>query len=56
MSFSFQFKFEFQDETNWIIIDQIRTIDKSRITKIIGKLNQVTINELKNIIKKTFVD
>jgi len=46
-----------QDQkTGWIVIDQIRTIDKQRIIKILGKLSQLEIKELKSVIKETFVD
>ena len=39
-----------------IIIDQIRTIDKSRIQKVFGKLNKTEIKICKEVIKETFVD
>ena len=39
-----------------IAIDQIRTVDKKRIIKIIGKLNKTEINSTKEVIKETFVD
>jgi mRNA interferase MazF len=41
---------------NWVVLDQIRTIDKIRLTKKIGKLNQKEINSIKHVIKETFVD
>lgn len=40
----------------WIVIDQIRTIDKQRILKIPGRLSQQEIKEVKSIIKEAFVD
>lgn len=40
----------------WIAVDQIRTIDKIRIVKILGKLNKSEIREVKSVIKETFVD
>ena len=40
----------------WIVIDQIRTIDKQRIIKILGRLSKPEIKELKSVIKETFVD
>ncbi|HED37411.1 MAG TPA: type II toxin-antitoxin system PemK/MazF family toxin [Ignavibacteria bacterium] len=40
----------------WIVIDQIRTIDKQRIIRILGRLSQPEIKELKSVIKETFVD
>lgn len=39
-----------------IVIDQIRTIDKSRILKVFGKLNKTEIKNCKDVIKETFVD
>ena len=42
------------NKIGWIVIDQIRTIDKQRIIKDLGKHNQ--IKEVKSIIKETFVD
>lgn len=40
----------------WIMIDQIRTIDRRRITKIFGRLSEKEILDVKSIIKETFVD
>jgi mRNA interferase MazF len=39
-----------------IAIDQIRTVDKKRILKIVGKLNESEIKACKEIIKETYVD
>jgi len=39
-----------------IAIDQIRTVDKKRIIKVVGKLNKSEINFTKEVIKETFVD
>lgn len=39
-----------------IAIDQIRTVDKKRIIKVLGKLNKTEIKETKDVIKETFVD
>ena len=46
----------FQKKKGWIVLDQIRTIDKKRILKQIGKINEKTINEVKDIIKEMLVD
>ncbi|MBI9037204.1 MAG: type II toxin-antitoxin system PemK/MazF family toxin [Bacteroidales bacterium] len=43
-------------KTGWIVIDQIRTIDKQRIIKTLGSLSQTEIKELKSVIKETFID
>ena len=43
-------------KTGWIVVDQIRTIDKQRIIKILGELSNPEIKELKLVVKETFVD
>lgn len=40
----------------WIIIDQIRTIDKSRIIKFFDKLSAKEIEKVKSVIREMFVD
>jgi mRNA interferase MazF len=45
-----------ENKIGWIVLDQIRTIDKQRILKELGKLSRSEIKELKSIIKETFVD
>ena len=42
--------------TGWIAIDQIRTIDRIRIVKRFENLTNEEIEQVKNIIKETFVD
>jgi mRNA interferase MazF len=44
------------DKKGMIAIDQIRTIDKKRIIKILGKLNKSEMKLTKVVIKETFVD
>ena len=39
-----------------IVIDQIRTVDKKRIIRILGTLNENEIKKTKAIIKETYVD
>ncbi len=39
-----------------IAIDQIRTVDKKRIIKVLGKLNKTETKSTKEVIKETFVD
>ncbi len=43
-------------KTGWIVIDQIRTIDKQRIIRILGELSKPEIKEVKSVLKETFVD
>jgi mRNA interferase MazF len=39
-----------------IVIDQIRTVDKSRVLKVLGILTKLEIKNCKDIIRETFVD
>lgn len=42
--------------SGWVVIDQIRTIDKARISKVLGKLSEAETEKIKLVIKETFVD
>lgn len=44
------------NKIGWIVIDQIRTIDKQRIVKILGRLTLAEIKEVKSVLKETFID
>ena len=45
-----------ENKSGWIVIDQIRTIDKQRIIKDLGRLSNLEIKEVKSILKETFID
>ncbi|WP_158857317.1 type II toxin-antitoxin system PemK/MazF family toxin [Lunatibacter salilacus] len=49
-------KVKHNDQQGWVMIDQIRTIDKSRIIKALGNLSTKEIEKCKKAIKETFVD
>ncbi len=40
----------------WIVLDQIRTIDRQRVIKQLGVLTEKEILSVKSIIRETFVD
>jgi len=40
----------------WIVVDQIRTIDRLRIIKTLGVLNEKELHKLKSVLQETFVD
>ena len=40
----------------WIVIDQIRTVDRIRIIKSLGYLTEKEIDNVKNVNKETYVD
>jgi len=44
------------DKKGWIALDQLRTIDKQRILKILDKLTDAEVLKLKSTIKETLVD
>lgn len=44
------------NKIGWIVLDQIRTIDKQRVIRVLGLLSKPEIKEVKAIIKETFVD
>jgi len=46
----------FQGKKGWIVLDQIRTVDKRRAIKKLGKLNSGKIAEIKNIINEMLVE
>jgi mRNA interferase MazF len=39
-----------------IALDQIRTVDKKRILKVLGKLNKTEIQSTKSVLKEMLVD
>jgi mRNA interferase MazF len=44
------------NKKGWVVIDQIRTIDRQRIIKHLGQLSEREIKNVKNVIRETFVD
>ncbi len=44
------------NKIGWIVLDQIRTIDKQRILKELGRLSKPESKELKSILKETYID
>ena len=43
-------------ETGWIVADQITTIDRQKIKRYLGKLTNPEIRKLKQVIRETYVD
>jgi len=46
----------FQGKKGWIVLDQIRTIDKRRVIKKLGKISTNKIAEVKNVINEMLVE
>ncbi|MEZ4776487.1 MAG: type II toxin-antitoxin system PemK/MazF family toxin [Bacteroidia bacterium] len=48
-------EFKHENKIGWIVIDQVRTVDKQRIIKKLGRLSQPEIKEVKSVINETLV-
>lgn len=46
----------FQGTMGWIVLDQIRTVDKLKLIKKIGRIESKTIKEVRKTIKEMLVD
>jgi mRNA interferase MazF len=49
-------KVKHDNKIGWIVLDQIRTIDRQRIIKVFGELQDFEIQELKSVLKETYID
>lgn len=45
-----------QGREGWVVLDQIRTVDKVRLTAKIGALDNATVAAVKDIIRQMLVD
>jgi mRNA interferase MazF len=46
----------FQGKKGWIVLDQIRTVDKMRLVKNLGVIDEKTIHKVKAVIQEMLVD
>jgi len=46
---------DFQNKTGWIVLDQIRAVDKKRLIKKIGELDEHKSIEIKKVIMEMLV-
>lgn len=49
-------RIDLQGNENWVVLDQIRTIDKKRVTKWLEKLSNEEIVVIKSVIREILVD
>jgi len=47
---------EFKGKEGWIVLDQVRTVDKKRLMAKMGHLNPALVHEVKAVIKEMLVD
>jgi mRNA interferase MazF len=43
-------------QTGWIAVDQMTTIDRQNVIRVLGKLSNPEIRKLKAVIRETYVD
>ena len=48
-------KVKHNKKVGWVVIDQIRTIDRLRIVKVLGMISEKEVKQCKQIIMETFV-
>ena len=41
---------------SWIVLDQIRTVDRQKIIKVLGSLTENEISKVKDVLRETYVD
>jgi mRNA interferase MazF len=46
----------FKRKQGWVVLDQIRTVDKRRLVKKLGTIGENTIQGIKSIIKEMLID
>lgn len=49
-------KIDFEKKAGWIVLDQIRAIDKIRLKEKASNLREIEIIKVKNILKEMLVD
>jgi mRNA interferase MazF len=55
-SYPSRIEIKHDNKIGWIVLDQIRTIDKQRIIKDLGKLSKPEIKEVKAVLKELLID
>jgi len=46
----------YDKKKGWIVLDQIRTVDRQRIIKVLGNLTEKETAKVKDVIRETYVD
>ncbi len=49
-------RLRFQGKQGWVVLDQVRTIDKTRLVKKLGKITDGEIEQVKEILREMLVD
>jgi mRNA interferase MazF len=46
----------FENKEGWIVLDQIRTVDRKRLIKRLGKIKKKDIEEVKGVLQEMLID
>lgn len=46
----------FRGKQGWVVLDQLRTLDKRRLVKKLGKITKTEIVEVKSVLQEMLVD
>ncbi len=49
-------KISFKNKTGWIVLDQLRTVDKQKLVKRLGRISNDAVKKVKAVIKEMLVD
>jgi mRNA interferase MazF len=55
-SYPTRVSFTFEGKRAWIVLDQIRTVDRKRLHKELGRLDERHVGTVKNTIKEMLVE
>ena len=47
---------QFAGKQGWVVLDQLRTVDKSRLVKRLGAADETVVKKVKAVIKEMLVD
>lgn len=56
MNYPTRVKVKHANKEGWIVLDQIRTIDKDRVLKSLGELSKKEIGSVKDVIREMLVE
>ena len=46
----------FMKKKAWVVLDQLRTVDRRRLIKKLGKVNETSIARIKSVLREMLVD
>lgn len=55
-SYPSRIEVRFQKKAGWIVLDQIRTVDKRRLVKRLGAIDETATQNIRTVIREMLVD